>query len=79
MSFCLVNHETEKYVEYLILEPFLWSLGPLYTVLSETQIYNKVLLIKFPDIFPSALPWDWVIQFNELKKLLISKACFSVL
>lgn len=78
--------QDRKYVEYLILVGGTLPLGHLVFVvnvihlyhLSETQIYNKVLLIKFPDIFPSVLLWKWIMQVNELSiKLLIAKACFS--
>lgn len=66
--------QNRKYVEYLILVGRTLPLGHLVFVvnvihlyhLSETQIYNKVLLIKFPDIFPSVLLWKWIMQVNEL-------------
>lgn len=47
--------QNRKYVEFGTLPLDHLVLGTLYR-LSEIQIYNKVSLIKFPDIFPSALP-----------------------
>lgn len=70
MSLHLLQHEIKicRIPHFGIL-----SLGQLVLVnmirlyhVSETQIDDEVLVIKSPDIFPSALPWNWVMQRNEL-------------